>query len=154
MPARHRRSETLFIDARKLGHMLDRTRRDLSLEDIARIADTYHAWRGHNHDSPLPLGEGQSLPRTRSGGEGKSRATPTSPASARAQHLQEIRKHGHVLTPGRYVGAEPQLDDGEPFDEEDGPPYRPMAGAAGRSPTPRRGHRGKPDTPGVWRWER
>ena len=43
---RNRRGETLFIDARKLGHMIDRTHRDLSREDIARVADTYHAWRG------------------------------------------------------------------------------------------------------------
>ena len=44
--------------------------------------------------------------------------TPTFPASARARRLEEIRKHGHVLTPGRYVGAEPQEDDGEPFEEK------------------------------------
>ena len=43
---------------------------------------------------------------------------PTSPASARARRSEEIRKHGHVLTPGRYVGAEPQPDDGIPFDEK------------------------------------
>ena len=42
--------------------------------------------------------------------------TPTSPASARAP--EDIRKHGHVLTPGRYVGAEAQADDGEPFEEK------------------------------------
>ena len=52
---RDRRREILFIDARKMGHMVDRTHRDLSPEDIARIADTYHAWRG---DSPLPVGGG------------------------------------------------------------------------------------------------
>ena len=91
-----RLGETLFIDARKLGHMLDRTRRDLSQEDIARIADTYHAWRVGKDD-----GEYEDVP-----GYCKS-ATP-----------EEIRKHGHVLTPGRYVGAPPQEDDGEPFEQE------------------------------------
>ena len=118
VPARHRRSETLFIDARKLGRMVDRTHRDLTPEDIARIADTYHAWRGQTMDSPLPLGEGQSLPRTRSGGEGKSEGYADVPGFCKNATLEDIRKHGHVLTPGRYVGAEPQPDDGEPFAEK------------------------------------
>ena len=100
-----RQGETLFIDARKLGHMIDRTRRDLSPEDIARIADTYHAWRG-TKDSPLPLGGGQS--------EGYTDV----PGFCKSATLEEIRKHGHVLTPGRYVGAAPLEDDGEPFAEK------------------------------------
>ena len=88
-----RPSETLFVDARKLGHMLDRTRRDLSPEDIARIADTYHAWRGKD------AGEYADVP-----------------GFCKSATLEEIRKHGHVLTPGRYVPAAPQEDDGEPFE--------------------------------------
>ena len=44
--------------------------------------------------------------------------TPTFPASARAHRLEDVRRHGHVLTPGRYVGAAPQEDDGEPFEEK------------------------------------
>ena len=115
VPARHRGRETLFIDARKLGRMVDRTHRDLTPEDISRIADTYHAWLAHN-DSPFPLGEGQSLPRTRSGGEGYTDV----PGFCKSATLEEIRKHGHVLTPGRYVGAEPQPDDGEPFEDKMG----------------------------------
>ena len=91
-----RLGETLFIDARKLGYMLDRTRRDLAAEDIARIADTYHVWRGSKD-----AGEYEDVP-----GFCKSAA------------LEEIRKHGNVLTPGRYVGAAPQEDDGEPFAEK------------------------------------
>lgn len=91
-----RMDETLFIDARKLGHMVDRTRRDLSEEDIARVADTYHAWRG-------------------SGGAGEYTDVP---GFCKSATLEEIRRHGHVLTPGRYVGAEPQPDDGEPFEEK------------------------------------
>ncbi|MDE2803473.1 MAG: class I SAM-dependent DNA methyltransferase [Chloroflexota bacterium] len=90
--------DTLFIDARSLGHMTDRTHRDLSREDIARIADTYHAWRGGDD-----MGSYADVP-----GFCKSAA------------LDEIRKHGHVLTPGRYVGAAPQEDDGEPFAEKMG----------------------------------
>ena len=92
----NRRDETLFIDARKLGHMLDRTRRDLSAEDISRVSDTYHAWLGRKGN-----GEYEDVP-----GFCKS-ATP-----------EEIRKHGHVLTPGRYVGVEPQPDDGVSFAEK------------------------------------
>ena len=91
-----RQGETLFIDARKLGHMLDRTRRDLSKEDIARIAETYHAWRGGKD-----AGEYADVP-----------------GFCKSATLEEIRKHGHVLTPGRYVGAAPQEDDGEPFEEK------------------------------------
>ena len=114
-----RRDETLFIDARKLGHMVDRTRRDLSPEDIARVADTYHTWRNRTHSgaagsTPSPLtGEGR--------GEGDSDPAPAYadiPGFCKSATVEEIRKHGHVLTPGRYVGAAPQEDDGEPFEEK------------------------------------
>ena len=93
---RDRQGETLFIDARKLGHMLDRTHRDLSAEDITRIADTYHAWR----DGPSATDYADV------------------PGYCKSATIEEIRRHGHVLTPGRYVGAEPQADDGEPFQEK------------------------------------
>ena len=93
---RARRGETLFIDARKLGHMTDRTHRDLSAEDISRIADTYHAWRG---------------------GEGAGDYADV-PGYCKSATIEEIRRHGHVLTPGRYVGAAPLADDGEPFQEK------------------------------------
>ena len=93
-----RQGETLFIDARKMGHMLDRTRRDLSSEDIARVADTYHAWRGGSS-----AGEYEDVP-----------------GFCKSATLEEIGKHGHVLTPGRYVGAEPQPDDGVPFEDKMG----------------------------------
>src|SRR5438445_11035070 len=76
--------------------MVDRTHRELTDEDIARIADTYHAWRGEKQP-----GEYADVP-----GFCKSAA------------LEQIRKHGHVLTPGRYVGAEAQEDDGEPFEQK------------------------------------
>jgi len=93
---RDRRGEILFIDARKLGRMVDRTHRELTDEDIQRIADTYHAWRGEKE-----AGEYADVP-----------------GFCKSATLEEVRKHDHVLTPGRYVGAEAQEDDGEPFDEK------------------------------------
>jgi len=104
---RDRRHETLFIDARKLGTMVDRTHRELTDEDLAKIAGTYHAWRG-DKISPSPLaGEGR--------GEGEYQDIP---GFCKSATLEDIRKHGHVLTPGRYVGAEAAEDDGEPFEEK------------------------------------
>ncbi len=132
---RKRRGEVLFIDARKLGRMTDRTHRELTDEDITRIANTYHAWRNHSlspvesrtgfegesnpnqaHHSPL---EGESNPRSGfGGGYGGSKPHTDIPGFCKSAPLTEIRKHGHVLTPGRYVGAEPQKDDGEPFEDK------------------------------------
>jgi len=93
---RDRRGETLFIDARKMGTLVDRVHRELSDDDIARVAGTYHAWRG-DKDAGKYADE---------------------PGFCKAAKLEEIRKHGHVLTPGRYVGAEEVEDDGEPFEEK------------------------------------
>ena len=89
---RPRRGEILFIDARKLGPMVDRTHRELTDDDIARIAGAYHAWRDDS-DVYEDLAD-----------------------FCKSAPLDEVRRHGHVLTPGRYVGAEPQPDDGEPFE--------------------------------------
>ena len=90
---RDRRGEVLFIDARKLGRMVDRTHRELTDDDIARIADTYHAWRG----------------------EEAAGVYADTPGFCKSEALEEVRTHGHVLTPGRYVGVEAHEDDGEPF---------------------------------------
>ena len=91
---RDRRGEVLFVDARRLGRMMTRRHRELTDAEIRRIADTYHAWRGG-----MGVGDYEDVP-------GFCRSAP----------LDEVRKHGHVLTPGRYVGAEPTEDDGEPFE--------------------------------------
>ena len=93
---RDRRGEILFIDARKLGTLVDRTHRELSDADIARIADTYHAWRGKDHDDDFDDVTGFCKGTT----------------------LEEVRRHSYMLTPGRYVGSELPEDDGEPFEEK------------------------------------
>ena len=237
---RDRRGQALFIDARKLGPLVDRTHRELTDEDVARIAHTYHAWRSASHDPhpasghPLPVGEGErshyrggfdfagmlekarelrekqtpaeqvmwellrdrryaglKFRRQHQIGEyivdfycdekkltvemdgpvhaGAERAKKDSirdaylrslgltvlripnaellsdpesilrrialhlpspaggggvalyrdiPGFCKSAPLEEVRKHSHVLTPGRYVGAEAQEDDGEPFEEK------------------------------------
>jgi type I restriction enzyme M protein len=92
---RDRRGQVLFIDARKLGVLVDRTRRELTDKEIQKIADTYHAWRGEPN-----AGEYVDV-----AGFCKSAA------------IEDIREHGHVLTPGRYVGAVEHEDDGVSFDE-------------------------------------
>ena len=92
---RDRRGETLFIDARKLGTMIDRVHRELRQEDVERIADAYHRWRGDGggkHRDVL----------------GFCKSVPT----------EEIAEHQFVLTPGRYVGAEAIEEDDEPFEEK------------------------------------
>jgi len=92
---RDRRGEVLFIDARKMGVLVDRVHRELTDEEIVeKIAQTYHAWRGEGGDYE------------------------DVPGFCKSVTLEEIAKQGHVLTPGRYVGAEEVEDDGEPFEEK------------------------------------
>lgn len=93
---RARQGKTLFIDARKVGHLIDRTHRDLTSDDIAQIARTYHAWRGE---------EGAGM-------------YEDIPGFCKSATLEEIEAHGYMLTPGRYVGAEEMEDDGVPFEEK------------------------------------
>ncbi len=106
-----------------MGTMVDRTHRELTDDDIANIATTYHSWRG---ESPLPLGEGKdqgdnavllsSSPSGRGRGEGDVYQDIL--GYCKSATIDDIREHGHVLTPGRYVGAPPVKDDGEPFEEK------------------------------------
>lgn len=91
--SRDRKGETLFIDARNLGYMKDRVLRDFKPEDIGKIADTFHAWK---------KGEGYA----------------DEAGYCKAAKLADIQKHDYVLTPGRYVGAAEQEEDGEPFEEK------------------------------------
>ncbi len=92
---RNRQHETLFNDARKVGTLVDRVHRELNDADVEKIAETYHRWRGDG------VGKYEDV-----AGFCKSATT------------EEIRAHQHVLTPGRYVGAEEIEDDGEPFNEK------------------------------------
>lgn len=90
---RDRAGETLFIDARNLGSMKDRVLRDFAPEDIDRIAGTFHQWkRGEGYEDEAGY--------------------------CKSATLDEIEKNDYVLTPGRYVGAPPEEDDGEPFAEK------------------------------------
>jgi type I restriction enzyme M protein len=88
-----RQGEVLFIDARKLGSMISRVQAELTDEIIERIGNTVAAWRG----------------------EANAGAYEDNPGYCRSVKLAEIAQHGHVLTPGRYVGAEEVEDDDEAF---------------------------------------
>jgi type I restriction enzyme M protein len=89
-----RRGKTLFVDARKLGVLIDRVHRDLTNEEITRVAGTYHAWRGEPSASKYEDVLG----------------------FCRSATLDEIRQHGYALTPGRHVGAEEAEEEDEPFE--------------------------------------
>ena len=93
---RDRPGEILFIDARRMGTLVDSSHRELSDQDIARIVGAYHAWRGTAADDDYvdELGFCKSIA------------------------MDEVRHHGYMLTPGRYVGTELSNDDGEPFEEK------------------------------------
>ena len=93
---RDRRGQVLFIDARNLGVLVDRTRRELTEFDVQRIADTYHAWRG----------------------EPNAAIYSDVPGFCKSSSLELISEHGHILTPRRYVGANAQETDDEPYEEK------------------------------------
>jgi type I restriction enzyme M protein len=93
---RDRRGQTLFIDARKMGTLYDRVHRELTSDDIAKIAKAYHAWRGEKDSGKYADVRG----------------------FCKGAKTEEISGHGFVLTPGRFVGAEEAEDDGEPFDQK------------------------------------
>lgn len=93
---RNRKNETLFIDARKMGALVDRVHRELTDEDIKKISEIYHNWRSEEY-----------------GVRYKDLA-----GFCKSVKLDEIANHSYVLTPGRYVWVEEQEEDGEPFEEK------------------------------------
>ncbi|WP_217522587.1 class I SAM-dependent DNA methyltransferase [Vibrio metschnikovii] len=95
---RDRKGEVLFIDARNLGYMKDRVLRDFTRDDIQKVADLYHAWK--------------------TGAEVNGNTYEDQAGFCKSANLDEIKKHDFVLTPGRYVGAEEESDDGVPFSEK------------------------------------
>ncbi|MDW1898723.1 class I SAM-dependent DNA methyltransferase [Vibrio sp. Vb1337] len=95
---RDRKGEVLFIDARNLGYMKDRVLRDFTQDDIQKVADLYHAWK--------------------TGEEVNGVAYEDQAGFCKSATLEEITKNDFVLTPGRYVGATEELDDGIPFSEK------------------------------------
>jgi len=125
---RDRRGQILFIDARKMGTLVDRVHRELSEDDIKLISKTYRLWKSApspgSASHPLPEGEGNgggdeglnsSSPSGRGGGEGCYMDVP---GFCKSADKELIEKHGFVLTPGRYVGAEEVEDDGVPFEDK------------------------------------
>lgn len=102
---RDRRKQTLFIDARKLGTLIDRVHRELTDADLEKITSTYHAWRS----APSLNSQPSTL---------NSSAYADVAGFCKSATTAEIAAHGHVLTPGRYVGAEEVADDGDPFEEK------------------------------------
>jgi type I restriction enzyme M protein len=102
---RDRQGEMLFINARKLGTMVDRVHRMLSPADIGRIAGMYHLWRRDTQYVNPELVEGRTN-------------YEDIPGFCKSATLDEVRKHGHVLTPDRYVGTADKEEDDEPFDQK------------------------------------
>lgn len=97
---RNRQGETLFIDAREMGTMVSRVHKELTTEDIADIARTYHTWRGEKKDA-----DGNEIESY------KDKA-----GYSKSSSLEDIKANDFVLTPGRYVGAAEIEDDGIPFE--------------------------------------
>jgi type I restriction enzyme M protein len=98
---RNRKGETLFIDARQMGTMASRIHKELTPDDLAKIAGTYHAWRGEAQDGSGTLAHYEDVA-----------------GYCKAASLVDIQKNDYVLTPGRYVGAADIEDDGIPFEDK------------------------------------
>jgi len=142
---RDRSGEILFIDARNLGYMKDRVLRDFTQDDLNKVTQTYHAWQTNPPQSPFAKGGGDSAKAENSNEptapfekvEGKTTIVEKDslippfekgglggiyyqniPGFCASVTLEGIQKHDYILTPGRYVGAADEIDDGEPFAEK------------------------------------
>ncbi|MDP2595138.1 type I restriction-modification system subunit M [Alteromonas stellipolaris] len=115
---RNRQGETLFIDAREMGSMISRVHKELTTEDIAKIANTYHAWRQDKQSIEQALAEQQNdAPIQELLQEHKQLDVYEDIAGfCKSATLDEIKANDYVLTPGRYVGAAAIEDDGVPFE--------------------------------------
>ncbi len=120
---RDRSNEILFIDARNLGSMISRRNRELTDDDIAKIADTYHAWRNKSGTmiqgvfmKTMIEGDTNHSPSDNQKNHGADYADI--PGFCKAATLDEVRGNNYVLMPGRYVGTEAEEDDGIPFEEK------------------------------------
>ena len=110
---RARQRETLFIDARKMGTLIDRVHRELTEADIEKIVRTYHSWR-----LDIPMGEVRRGKTVALVDPDPAWIYQDIPGFCKSATTAEIAAHGFVLTPGRYVGAEEVEDDGDPFEEK------------------------------------
>ncbi|MCK5893643.1 MAG: type I restriction-modification system subunit M [Endozoicomonadaceae bacterium] len=98
---RERKGETLFIDARQMGSMISRTHKELTSDDLAKIAGSYHAWRGEAQDGSGTLAKYEDIA-----------------GYCKSATLADLKANDYVLTPGRYVGAAEIEDDGIPFEDK------------------------------------
>ena len=111
---RNREGETLFIDARQMGSMISRTNKELTNEDIAHIAVTYHAWRGENK----ALVGTQLDEATDTQSDSKANSYQDIAGYCKSATLEEMKANEYVLSPGRYVGAADLEDDGISFESK------------------------------------
>ncbi len=114
----NRKDRILFIDARKMGTMVTRKHRELSDEEIKQIYDTYHNWRDSFSNKSLLVAESAQVYSLNEATHPILEGYEDIQGFCKSAHIEEVREHEYILTPGRYVGIEEVEDDGEPFDEK------------------------------------
>ena len=115
---RNRQGETLFLDAREMGSMISRVHKELTSDDIAKIANTYHAWRQDKQSIERALSEQKDEVLTKEllQEHKQLEAYEDVAGFCKSASLEEIKANDYVLTPGRYVGAAAIEDDGISFE--------------------------------------